>query len=277
MRASWLARCRAITAMLREDGAARYLRRHPEVARVLLSALLPGQVDRPRGGDSCPERSPEVPPARTIWTYWDQGVDAIPVFHRLCLETWRRHCPDWQIVVLDPQRLSRFLQPEDLPAGFAGIRRRQAKSDLVRLALLARHGGVWMDSSILLQTGLDPLLWQPIERGRAQMGYCSLRRWSRRGIDDVLESWLIACRPRCPLVVRMHECVNELWRDRTDYPGVIDHPLFYGVDLQLIDNPEYLFVHAVFQALVQREPACREVMLDDAVVVPADATAFLWQ
>ena len=38
---------------------------------------------------------------KTIWTMWDRGADAAPDMVKLCVDSWRRHHPEWRVVVLD--------------------------------------------------------------------------------------------------------------------------------------------------------------------------------
>ena len=62
------------------------------------------------------------------------------------------------------RHLSRYLSSADLPNWWAELSP-QTQSDCVRLALLARHGGVWMDVSILTCASVEDLGWAAIESG----------------------------------------------------------------------------------------------------------------
>jgi hypothetical protein len=86
---------------------------------------------------------------RIIWSYW-QGEASPSV--TACRNSWLRNNPDWTIHVLSSQDLRSYLPdfpplPRALPP--------QKISNLVRLMLMERHGGVWLDASTIATTSLD--------------------------------------------------------------------------------------------------------------------------
>ena len=85
---------------------------------------------------------------KTIWMFWMQGEDNAPELVQQCIRTWRVHNPDWNVVVLDEESMNAHV---DLPPF---LRSRsdlstQTISDILRLKLLAEHGGVWVDATCL--------------------------------------------------------------------------------------------------------------------------------
>lgn len=263
--------------IIKEQGVLPYLVHHPGIARRLIrSALLSYDPTVTQSLVGTDQDNPQ-PSGKTIWTYWDQGIEALPAFNRLCISTWVFHNPDWSILVLDPSTVFNYLEHDDLPPEWDTIKTAQAKADLIRLALLTRFGGVWMDSSIILQQSLDELVWNRIEQQSLDLAGFSIRRFSREGKDDIFESWFIACKPDSHLIKRWHQVSIRLWENRQTTSGILADPLFQNVDLQNIDGPEYLHLHCVFQALIQNEPECRKAFFERSWVIPADNTAFRWQ
>lgn len=86
----------------------------------------------------------------TLWTYWDGPM---PPVIELCLETLRRHNPT--LTVVTPESL-RDLGGGELLDSTAGLPRPQ-QSDLVRLWLIHRYGGCWVDSDCISMQPLDCL------------------------------------------------------------------------------------------------------------------------
>lgn len=263
--------------ILKEQGVPRYLISNPGIfSRLIRSAF--SSYDSAVESPSLKTGSTSAHPSgKTIWTYWDQGIDALPAFNRLCILSWKHHNPEWSVVVLDQANIFNHLDRSDLPPEWQKIETATAKADLIRLALLARHGGVWMDSSILLQQNLDELVWDRIEQQSLDLAGFSIRAFSRDQKDDVFESWFIACKSNSHLVMRWHQISGKLWEDRYSTAGILDDPLFKGVDLKNIDGPEYLHLHCSFQALIQTEPLCQEGFFKRSYMIPADDTAFRWK
>jgi hypothetical protein len=124
-------------------------------------------------------------PTRTIWAYWEQGEadlkakrePALPTTgnyledkklwdgqehkyrtaHR-CVEAWRRLNPGWQVQLLDQGR-ARALSPAFDELIAKGIGATQIWSDVLRLDLLHRYGGVWTDVQVCPVHPLDA--WLP--------------------------------------------------------------------------------------------------------------------
>ena len=98
-----------------------------------------------------PEKAP-TPGERTIWQFWWQGADNAPPLVKRCLESVRRHARGWRIVVLDEQNISQYA---DIPSCIVekhrrGIISHTHFSDCLRVALLRKYGGVWIDATALL-------------------------------------------------------------------------------------------------------------------------------
>jgi hypothetical protein len=263
--------------IFREKGVPGYLFRNPRIFGLLFRSVLPSYDSA-----AADERHGVIPvntrqSGKTIWTYWDQGIDKLHAFNRLCASSWRHHNPDWAVAVLDPSTVFDYLDPSDLPLRWNRIETPQTRSNLVRLALLARHGGVWMDSTILLQRSLDEIAWDHIEEKSLDLaGFCT-RSHSRDQGKDVFETWFIACKQGSHLVKRWHEVYSRLWNDRYTNSGILEDPLFEDVDRKNIDNPQYLNCCLSFQALIQKEPECKEAFFKNSRVIASDDTAFRWQ
>lgn len=85
---------------------------------------------------------------KIIWLYWHQGD--MPIICQQCVKRIRRLNPEFEVNVLNSESVSSFLpelsqiaiRHEDLPLA--------VYSDLIRLMLLEKFGGFWMDISTIL-------------------------------------------------------------------------------------------------------------------------------
>lgn len=78
--------------------------------------------------------------ARIIWLYWQQGAAQQPFVVRHCIESWIRHNPGWEIVLLDASSTGAYATV-DLPEQIMHHLGLAHQSDLLRLQLLKWHGG----------------------------------------------------------------------------------------------------------------------------------------
>jgi mannosyltransferase OCH1-like enzyme len=91
---------------------------------------------------------------RVIHQIWI-GPDPLPEDHRLWIETWRRHHPEWE---------HRLWTEEDLPADpirpevLERLRVPVERADILRLDILYRHGGVYVDTDVECLRPMDDVL-----------------------------------------------------------------------------------------------------------------------
>ena len=87
-----------------------------------------------------------------VWLLWLDGWDSAPWMVKEVALSYERHNPGWSVVRLDSQNLKQYL---DIPYIDNVNIEAPAKSDIVRLFLLAKHGGVWADATMLCFAPLD--------------------------------------------------------------------------------------------------------------------------
>lgn len=99
---------------------------------------------------------------KIIWQYWGQGIEeaSLPEIVKLCFSSVDKHRGEYRVIRLSDETIGDYL---DLPAfvvermsagqGYT----RTLFSDLLRTALLATYGGVWLDATVLLTRPFDPI------------------------------------------------------------------------------------------------------------------------
>lgn len=131
------------------------------------------------------DQLPEPGPAEQFraWTLWWQGKDDMPPIISADINSKRRHLPGIELVVIDKHNVGDYIDiPDFIRRKFdQGIISVTLLSDYVRLALLARHGGFWLDATALLLTDVDiDKARQPYYTLRQPTGgtNVSQRRWA---------------------------------------------------------------------------------------------------
>lgn len=193
------------------------------------------------------------PIPKIIWTYWD--TPELPDFVRRCVEKWRRLHPSWDIRILTPETVGRYIDEDIFKYKFADTKPRT--SDFVRLHVLAKHGGVWADASIV---PMEPFDWV-LDANRTG-GYEFISYYRKAATTKpqwpVIESWFFACVPGCQFV--------QDWRDELGRMNALDSEASYkpdvesrGVDIQGIPQPNYLNVYLSAQAVLQTKMSPEEI------------------
>lgn len=111
--------------------------------------------------------------------------------------------------VIDQSSMWRFLSRDDLPSTFE-VLSLPHKTDLIRLALLEKYGGVWMDSSIILL--------KPLHR------FVSGRLFFHGSDYDYIENWFMAAPPKDEAIAAVRRCLMNWYNQWGDLGG----RSFYG-------------------------------------------------
>jgi len=93
-----------------------------------------------------------------IWLYWENKPGKIiPPYIELCYETIRHHCSeDFEVILTTPDTIRDYI-PD---AGkFEQIRNPNPaiRAAYIRVALLEKYGGIWMDSDIIVLKSFAPM------------------------------------------------------------------------------------------------------------------------
>ena len=89
---------------------------------------------------------------KSIFTFWEPQNN-IPGYLRLCIKTWIKALPEYKLNILDYKSVKKYLGEnlfhkiiyEKLPL--------QTQTDAIRVALLKKYGGIWMDVDTIITNG----------------------------------------------------------------------------------------------------------------------------
>ena len=89
---------------------------------------------------------------KTIWMLWFQGEENAPDIVKRCIASIKKHCKGYEIIVLNEETVFKYI---DLPDYIilkykSGIIKPALYSDLIRLSLLIKHGGIWIDATCFM-------------------------------------------------------------------------------------------------------------------------------
>lgn len=226
-----------------------------ELATVL-RARVPTQTRAVLVGDKAPPCAENIP--KIIWTYWQQAP--APAFIQACLDNWRRFAPDHELRLLDRSTADLWLPSlrddfDTLPA--------YRQADWLRIQLLARHGGLWMDASMLLSRDLT---WLHETRQRAQADYVGfyIDRYTTRPELPVIENWLMASVPGGRFVTALATAFDRALDDGPE--PLLQRLHAEGRHARVVqglteDFQRYLLMHVAASDLLDREPQLARLLL----------------
>lgn len=147
----------------------------------------------------------ELPQREPIFCYWGQGLDAAPAVARGCITRLRRL--NEGVHFLTDADLQAWV---DLPArpAAATAGHRAAYSDILRLELLRRYGGIWVDATCYLGTQ-EPL--REVVRPLVKDGFFAFNRGKPQ-----MSNWFLAAKPDSLLLNYTAEALI-MWWERNDH------------------------------------------------------------
>lgn len=180
-----------------------------------------------------------------IWVCWMQGMDQAPELVRCCFGSLQRYLSDREIILITKDNYQEYVEfPSHIEEKYRkGIISRTHFSDLLRLELLTRYGGTWIDATVLCTSSNVPeyildsdlFVYQCLKPGRD-------------GHDCVISSWLMTSCGNHPILMLTRELLYRYW-EKYDY------------------MKDYYLLHDFFQIAAETYPD------EWKKVVPSDSSA----
>lgn len=204
---------------------------------------------------------------KTIWFLWFQGLENAPYMVRKCHESWIVRNPGWRVVDLDEESLP-AVASLDYRSGNLARLPSQHRADLLRLDLLAHHGGVWADATCFCVQPLDDWLAPNLTSG--------FFAFSRPGPDRLISNWFLAAEPGNVLAGRLFLQMAAYWTKSNFYyqkrqitKKVLTRLLRHSPQTRqwwfsrplrelLAVQPYYAFMYG-FEKLIRHDPECADV------------------
>eukprot|EP00986_Skeletonema_menzelii_P009567 scaffold4383_cov145-Skeletonema_menzelii.AAC.6 len=125
---------------------------------------------------------------RLIWAYWHSGEANLSPLCQVSLKSWKAHHPNWQIIILSDDTYHHYVPANHIPSTFYRLKV-QFRSDIVRLSVLARYGGAYLDMTTLMFKSLDGIWDSELKRveergGRNRVFVPTVLELGERLIED---------------------------------------------------------------------------------------------
>ena len=147
----------------------------------------------------------QAPQNKTIWLLWLQGWgEQVPYLIRRVSESWIHNNPDYKVNHISMANLKDYLDGPELEY-MSKVTTHQALSDIIRLSLLAKYGGVWADATMLCMQPLSAWaeeklapsqIWMYHGQGGKMHPLCGPSSWFilvAHANHEIITKWKQAC------------------------------------------------------------------------------------
>lgn len=148
-----------------------------------------------------------------VWVCWFQGMEQAPEIIRICQESLRRHLKEREIIVLTDDNISQYVTfPEHILRKYQkGIIPRAHYSDLLRLEVLTRYGGTWIDSTVLC-TGFNDNHNDNVKYLDADLFFFQYIREGEKDFHGI-SNWFITASSNQKTLLILKEMLYQYWWD----------------------------------------------------------------
>lgn len=225
-----------------------------------------------------------VAPPKIVWTFWDKGEWNMPGFHKFNVNNWRLKLEPlgYRVIVTnlvkgDPNNIRTILGGDDLlpeflesfkDRAFLPNKRRMSvpviQSDFIRLALLEKFGGIWMDGTDVLIKDISDLVTPEFIKSPQSMAGYSMEAYASSGSKvingtpvDGFENWLIIAKEHSPIIKAWRKALIAYWRDKPRYEPIGVNPMFFckGFDFGGLGESDYLNSHVALKYVLFWKPS----------------------
>lgn len=111
----------------------------------------------------------------TIWVFWGQGEDRMPILVKSCFNQLKKHNSNVQLVTISNMANFVDIPDEVINKVFSGQITWAHFSDVVRMGLLSKNGGLWIDATVWVPDRIpfEKLIDMPLYSANGKVGKSS--------------------------------------------------------------------------------------------------------
>jgi hypothetical protein len=192
---------------------------------------------------------------KILWCFWNSAK--LPTVVNKCIESWKIWNPNYSINIINLDNIKDFIPEVDIvnlkhaDDSFARL------SDFIRLHVLYKYGGFWVDASTFCTLSFDTWMKDVIKIKPTDefIGFYNQQFTRKKYIKKypIIESWFFACKKKSQFVKEWRDEFMKLteYEDVDDYIEDVEND---GFDTQLIekfDDANYLAIHVSAQVVLQ--------------------------
>ena len=169
-----------------------------------------------------------------VWVCWFQGLDNAPDLVKKCYKSLKQNLTDREIILITNNKKSDYVKflKFILDKWKSGQITHTHMTDLLRLELLIRYGGMWIDATVLCTSNRkkipdyffnsDLFLYQTLKPGRD-------------GQAQPISSWLISAKTNNKILMMTRYLCYEYWKKNDE---LVDYFLFHDFVVIALEHNE---------------------------------------
>ena len=145
-----------------------------------------------------------------IWMYWGQGVGNAPEVVQKCYNSIKENVANKEIVMLDDSTYREYVSfPEHIQKKIdSGVITKTHFSDLLRLELLIKYGGTWIDSTVYCSgKNYEKFMFED------DLFFFQCLKPGLDGHATCISSWLLTAKTNNNVLLLTRELLYKYWKN----------------------------------------------------------------
>ncbi len=208
---------------------------------------------------------------KNIFTYWhSSNMDLIISYH---IEIWKKKLPDWNITVVTLDNIDYYVDKKYYTQ-FLNLSP-QHFADHIRLYLLEKFGGLWMDGSILIKNPYFIYnLYDSMYNKNSEIGLFEYKVNTINNNYPYLENWFIMAPINSTIIKIWKSTFDKCQKTDKDIEICRKNIIDSGINIdKTIKNHNYLMQHAVLNMLCNN----KKININDIYILQATDSMFYIQ
>ena len=145
-----------------------------------------------------------------VWICWFQGIDKAPELVQKCYLSVKKNMADKDVVLLTTENMFDYIQfPSFIVEKWkAGIITHTHMTALMRLELLIRYGGLWLDATVFCSDSNVPSYFY-----QSDLFMYQCLKPGRDGHANYISSWLMSAKTNNKVLLAVRELCYAYWKE----------------------------------------------------------------
>ena len=187
-----------------------------------------------------------------VWICWLQGMDNAPTLVKKCYASVKENLVDREIVLLTSENIEQYVHFPDyiLEKWKRGIITNTHLTDLLRLELLIRYGGMWLDATVFCSERREEI---PDYFFDSDLFFFQSLKPGRDGEAFYISSWLMSSKTNNKLLMATRKLCYEYWKTNNSMDNYFLLHAFFSIVLDKYSEE--------WNAVIPRDNAAPHILL----------------
>lgn len=144
-----------------------------------------------------------------VWVCWFQGMESAPLVVKRCYESMQKNLKKEEIILITDDNINDYVSFPDfiLERYKSGAITQTHLTDLLRLELLTKYGGIWIDSTVLCTGEIPQYVID------SDLFFFRTLKPGLNGHSAGLSSWFISAKTNSKILIAVKEMMYEYWKN----------------------------------------------------------------